>query len=146
MAFSGGSFRFTKLRRITTIMRVLLKHFLGDVADRLFKRKEKKARRHNEEGFFFKSGFPSPKRIRLFLEDLGPSFVKLGQLMSTPGSVPTAFMPWMTRGGMRMRNGLSSPTKYSFTTPRVDESSRGSYRTTFIIPLTTQKKSVCFLW
>jgi len=63
--------------------KVMLKHFLGDVADRLFRRTEKKARRHWEEGFFFRSGFPSPKRIRLFLEDLGPSFVKLGQLMSS---------------------------------------------------------------
>ena len=34
-----------------------------------------------------KSGLPDPVRIRRALEDLGPSFIKLGQLMSTRGDV-----------------------------------------------------------
>lgn len=70
-------------RRFAVITRVMLKHGLGDVAERLFTRTAKREKGIEGKEHRFKAGFPSPKRIRLVLEELGPSFIKLGQLMST---------------------------------------------------------------
>jgi ubiquinone biosynthesis protein len=71
------------VRRVGAITKVLFKHGFGDVVERLFGGKDGKAKGVKEEELALGSGFPSPKRIRLVLEELGPSFVKLGQLMST---------------------------------------------------------------
>jgi ubiquinone biosynthesis protein len=70
-------------RRFAAITRVLLKHGLGDVLEHLSGRAEKKEERFQDQDLILRSGFPSPERIRLALEELGPSFIKLGQLMST---------------------------------------------------------------
>ena len=61
----------------------MTKHGLGDVADRLFRRKDKTPIDAAEKKQAAKNGFPSPQRIRRVLEELGPSFIKLGQLLST---------------------------------------------------------------
>lgn len=82
MKLSKGIHGLRGIRRFGTISRVLLRHGLGDVSDRLFNGR-RAARKATEEELVLKSAFPSPKRIRLVLEELGPSFVKLGQLMST---------------------------------------------------------------
>jgi ubiquinone biosynthesis protein len=70
------------LRRFGVITGVLLKHGFGDINERLFRSKEKRADDSDRE-IFLRLGFPSPRRLRLVLEELGPSFIKLGQLMST---------------------------------------------------------------
>ena len=82
MKLSRGIHGLKGLRRIGSITGVLLKHGFGDLTERLFSPKEKRAADSDRE-IFLRVGFPSPRRIRLVLEELGPSFVKLGQLMST---------------------------------------------------------------
>jgi ubiquinone biosynthesis protein len=77
MPFPFGSRRISGIRHFGAISRILIKHGLGEMADRLFGRSRGKA----------KTGLPDPVRIRRALEDLGPSFIKLGQLMSTRGDV-----------------------------------------------------------
>ena len=72
-----------ELWRLGKIIRVMTKHGLGDIADRLFKREEKAPIDSEEKKWTAKNGFPSSRRIRRVLEELGPSFIKLGQLMST---------------------------------------------------------------
>ena len=71
------------VRRLAAITRVLVKHSLGDLAQRLFGKGGRRRAMPVEGQVFFSSGFPSPRRIRMALEELGPSFIKLGQLMST---------------------------------------------------------------
>ncbi len=83
MNFSKGLSSVRGIRRFGTITRVLFKHGLGDVGERLFSVRDGKSREEVDDEHLFKAGFPSPRRIRLVLEELGPSFIKLGQLMST---------------------------------------------------------------
>lgn len=82
MRLSKGIHGARGMKRVGAITKVLLKHGFGDVAERLFGG-ETARKGTEEEDLIFRSGFPSPKRIRLVLEELGPSFIKLGQLMST---------------------------------------------------------------
>jgi ubiquinone biosynthesis protein len=77
MPFPFRSRRISGIQHFGAISRILIKHGLGEAADRLFGRRGGKA----------KSGLPDPARIRRALEDLGPSFIKLGQLMSTRGDI-----------------------------------------------------------
>jgi ubiquinone biosynthesis protein len=69
------------------ISRILVKHGLGDFTDRLFSKGAYQETGSEDDVYPLKSGFPSPVRIRRVLEDLGPSFIKLGQLMSTRADV-----------------------------------------------------------
>ncbi len=69
--------RLSGIRHFGTISRILIKHGLGEAVDRLSGRNRGKV----------KTGLPHPVRIRKALEDLGPSFIKLGQLMSTRGDI-----------------------------------------------------------
>ncbi|WP_372682680.1 ABC1 kinase family protein [Desulfosarcina sp.] len=77
MPFPFSSSRISGIRHFGLISRVLIKHGLGEVADRL----------RGRTGSKIKTGLPDPVRIRRTLEELGPSFIKLGQLMSTRGDL-----------------------------------------------------------
>ena len=86
MQFPFGSRRIRGLRHFGAISRVLIKHGLGEISERLWTRKKATVGK-------VKSGLPNPARIRRALEELGPSFIKLGQLMATRGDIfPTEYI------------------------------------------------------
>jgi ubiquinone biosynthesis protein len=72
------------LRRFGAITGVLVRHGYGNVIERMFKRSRKKGAETTPE---IRPAFHSPARIRRMLEELGPSFIKLGQLMSVRADV-----------------------------------------------------------
>ena len=70
----GG--RLAAFRHFSMITRILIKHGMGELAHRLF---TMRSGRRNTKKF----NWPDPGRIRTVFEELGPTFIKLGQLMST---------------------------------------------------------------
>lgn len=74
MNFAFGNHRLGAISHFSVISRILIKHGLGEIAARVMGR-----RTSRPVGF----GWPEPVRVRRALEELGPSFIKLGQLLST---------------------------------------------------------------
>lgn len=79
MNLSRRAGRVRGFRRFAGITRILAKHGLGDILDRTIIRGRTSSFRFSKSN----SLYLSPPRLRRVLEDLGPSFIKLGQLMST---------------------------------------------------------------
>ena len=70
------------IRRLGKITRVLARYGFGNVIERILRRGPAAGEDNIAGGRVGGSAFHSPVRIRRMLEELGPSFIKLGQLMS----------------------------------------------------------------
>lgn len=82
------------IRRYWNIVRVLSKYGFDNVLEMLgLADVAAKGRRLFRSGALDLSGFSSAERMRMALEELGPTFVKLGQILSTrPDIIPAAFL------------------------------------------------------
>ncbi len=83
MDFSRKTHRVSNIKRFAAISRIMAKHGLGEILERVFDRKQTAAKIEDESPVFDRTMYLSPQRVRMVFEDLGPTFVKLGQLMST---------------------------------------------------------------
>jgi ubiquinone biosynthesis protein len=84
--------RITGAWRFLAIAGVMIRYGIADLTARLFRRNPSGSD-DPEAPPAAALRVPSPERIRLALEELGPSFIKLGQLMSTRADIfPPAYI------------------------------------------------------
>ncbi|MCP4630662.1 MAG: AarF/ABC1/UbiB kinase family protein [bacterium] len=87
MNFSKKTHRISNIKRFGVITRLMVKHGLGDILDRILNRKNRPEKIEGDSSVAGRTAYPSPQRIRRVFEELGPSFIKLGQLMSSRADI-----------------------------------------------------------
>ncbi|MCU4117926.1 AarF/UbiB family protein [Variovorax sp. N23] len=103
-------------QRLQEIVTVLLRHGLGDIADRLALRQWLPGSHAGGVHPAAEAATP-PQRLRMALEQLGPTFVKLGQMLATRADL---LPPEWTRELERLHAGVT-PVPWDEIAPQVEE-------------------------
>ena len=68
MGFSKKTHRVSNVKRFAVISRIMMKHGLGEILERVFDRKDATAKVGDEHPVFDRAMYPSPQRIRRVFE------------------------------------------------------------------------------
>ena len=104
--FSNTYRRYVTLRRFLQIVRIVIKFFLRG----LFRPIMPKRYRSNA------SNGGIGERVRLLIEELGPTFIKFGQILSTRGEAP----PWL-RDELKKLQDIVPPFSYAQVEDIIEE-------------------------
>ncbi|MFZ3049169.1 MAG: AarF/ABC1/UbiB kinase family protein, partial [Desulfatirhabdiaceae bacterium] len=95
MNISTGAHVMQGATRLAAILAVLARHGLAGMFEKRF---GQTLSSEKDEQWLSRTGMITPRHLRLALEELGPSFVKLGQLMSTRADIfPPDWIEELTR-------------------------------------------------
>lgn len=100
-------------RRYRHIVAVLIKYGFGEIADRLPRRlRIRIGSRARQEGETRAMKLRRPQRVRLMLRELGPTFIKFGQLLSTrPDMISAEYVLELSKLQDRVEPGPFEPIR-----------------------------------
>jgi len=99
MSIWGFGKKYRLINRVRATLRVFIKHGLGYLIDRIFKEPSLKIFRFRRTSQAEKSRNLSPaERLRVAIEELGPTYIKIGQFFSTRADIlPESFLKELSK-------------------------------------------------
>ncbi len=99
MSIFGFRKKYRLVSRVRTTIKILLRHGLGYFIDRIFKEPSLRIFRFHrapQTGRF--RNFTPAQRLRMVLEELGPTYIKIGQFFSTRADIlPESFLKELSK-------------------------------------------------
>jgi len=79
--------KYRLVNRVRAVVRIIIKHGLGYFIDRIFREPYLKILRLHHLSSRDRKQIPPAQRLRLMIEELGPTYIKIGQFFSTRADI-----------------------------------------------------------